>query len=234
VDISRAIAFLEAVFGALRPEDRVSDADLNAAELRLALRLPASLRTLYALTGSSHTIHRSHNKLVRPERIDFGDDHLIFYEENQAVVVWAIARSRLSSEDPPVDQGQYDRGTGRWTYYPEFRSVAEFECGQAAWQAVQGGLPYVGVRDGSGAKDRRGEIRPSLEERLGPPELVTDGMSAWLVEGGVALELPGGYLGLATRAGEQFKIASARIGLAIEEWDYATLRDEPDDGVGGH
>jgi hypothetical protein len=226
VDISCALSFLEAVFGAHRPEDRMSDPILNAAELRLGLRLPLAVRALYSVTGSSKAIHRSHNELVAPERIYVGGDHLVFYEENQAGVVWGIPLSRLGAEDPPVDQGQPDLGSSTWTFYPEFRSVSEFACAQGAWQAVQGGLPYVGVRQRPRAEDAGGATRLALEAKLGPAKLVIDGMSAWLVERGVAVELPGGYLGLATRDGEQFKAASARIGVQMEDWDYATLRDD--------
>jgi hypothetical protein len=51
-------------------------------------------------------------------------------------------------------------------------------------------------------------------------------MRAWLVENGVALVAGDDYLGLATRDAASFVAASARLGVAIEAWDYATLRDE--------
>jgi hypothetical protein len=224
VDVSYALRFLEAVFGALGPEDAVSDAVLNEAEARLGVRLPPALRTLYAVTGSSKSIHCAYNELLPPGRIYFADDHLVFYEENQVVVVWGIPQSRLGDDDPPVEQGQ-PNSMRRDMFYPEFRSVSEFACAQGAWQAVNGGLPYSGIRNRPRADAPRPASRPGLQAKLGPADLVTEDMSAWLVDGGVAIELPDGYLGLATQSAEQFSVSSERIGLALKDWDSATLRE---------
>lgn len=220
--IDDALRFLEAVFGPLGAEAAVPAVEMEAAEARLGFALPRALRTLYLRTGRAKSLHAAHNMLVPPEAIDLAGDHLVFYEENQAVVVWAIARARLSEADPPVDQGQCsDDG---WTFYPEFGSVSEFACSQGAWQAVQGGLPFVGVLQ-QPAEARRIDAA-GMTAAFGAPSLVTEGMQAWLVDGGVAVDAGDGYLGLATRNAADFESASARLGLELDDWDYATLRDE--------
>src|SRR5205823_6649839 len=137
---------VESIFGPLGGDAGVPEVDILEAERRLGVLLPQTLRELYHRTGRVATFHAAHNRLVPLDEIDFSDDHLTFYEENQNVVVWGIARARLSEPDPPVDQGQPPRADGeRWDFYSEFRSVSEFIRAQAAWQAVQGGLPFGGV-----------------------------------------------------------------------------------------
>jgi hypothetical protein len=225
VTIDRAIQFIEAIFGPLGGEARIPVEDIVAAERALGVPLPHALRELYARTGSLQALHAVHNTLVPIDQVGFAADHLIFYEENQGVVAWGIARSRLSDGDPPVDQGQPpNTEQGPWTFYPEFASVSEFACAQAAWQAVQGGLPFVGVLqqpEKAGRVDAR-----SMARALGSEALITESMRAWLVDGGVAMGAGDGYIGLATREAQQFVDASALLGIEIGGWDYATIRDD--------
>jgi hypothetical protein len=64
---------------------------------------------------------------------------LVFMEENQAVVYWGV-RSRTAAVDPVVFQTA-DPEEGDW--------LAESKCSRfltamLCWQAVGGGLPYIG------------------------------------------------------------------------------------------
>lgn len=212
-----ALTFLEAIYGPFDASSGYSKSEVDAAEARCEARLPAALRELYLRTGRVEALHRSHNRLSPPIELGFAGDHLAFYEENQAVVVWAIAREHLGEPNPPVDQGQRTE-PDTWTYYPEAASVSQFACAQGAWQAVKGGLPFVGgldVTDGP----------LSVEEKLGAPTFASETIRAWLVDGGVATEAEGGHVGLATRTEDAFVAASARLGLEVDDWDYATVVD---------
>ena len=220
--IESALAFVEAVFGRLEPGDAVEESAMVSAEARLGVKLPHALRMLYRASGASQALHHAHNQLLAPAKVDFAANHLVFYEENQGVVVWGIARDRLAEMDPPVEQGQLDSRTGEWTFYPEFGSVSEFVAAQCAWQAVQGGLAYVGSKVHGDASDEPVSV---FEAGLGTAILVTASMRAWLVDGGVATKA-GEMLGLATREPRQFEAASLRLGIAIDDWDYATISDE--------
>jgi hypothetical protein len=220
--IERSIRFIEAIFGPIGADAAIPADAVVAAEHRLGFALPGALRELYLRTGSSEAIHASHNTIVPLDRLDFADDHLIFYEENQGVVSWGIARTRVSEDDPPVDQGQPPAGHAGWAFYPEFDSVSHFACAQAAWQAIQGGLPFVGAREGDGRGPR--VDTGSMTKALGSPALTTPGLTAWLVEGGVAVATEGDFVGLATREAKEFLSASARLGLTLEQWSYSTLR----------
>ncbi len=221
--IDDSIRFLEAIFGPFGADGGVPVDEIEAAESRLGFALPRALRTLHGRTGRVKSLHAAHNRLVAIDEVDFASDHLVFYEENQDVVVWAIARSRLSEEDPPVDQGQL--ADDEWTFYSEFASVSEFACAQGAWQAVQGGLPFVGVVQQPA--DARRLDAAAMTKAFGAPSLLAEGMSAWLVEGGVAIDAGDGYVGLATRDAAAFESASALLGLELGAWDYATARDDP-------
>jgi hypothetical protein len=221
VPFSAALRFVEEVFGPLGEDAGAPLEDLVAAERRLGLGLPNALRELYLRTGRAAALHASHNTLVPLDRIDFADEHLIFYEENQGVVLWGIDRSRLSEPDPPVVQGQPPRDDGaRWEFHPEFASVSAFLRAMSAWQAVQGGLPFVGVKEpflgGDGA----------LTETFGAPSFVESGMRVWTFEGGVVVKTEAEAVSMGTRSAELFVRGSARVGMTVDDWDYATLQDE--------
>lgn len=64
-----------------------------------------------------------------------------------------------------------------------------------------------------------------MTRAFGAPSLVAEGMTAWLMEGGVAIDAGDGYVGLATRDAAAFESASALLGLEVSAWDHATLRD---------
>lgn len=213
-----AITFLEHVFGPFGPGDHIERSAVREAEERLGVGFPRALADYYCRTGASRPLHFAHNQLVPLARVDFADDHLVFYEENQSVVVWGIHRARLAEIDPPVEQGQ--EHDGAWRFYPELESVSQFACAQGAWQAVQGGLPFVGVLDAPSVPDL------IARAELGSPAVAAPDLRAWSVEQGVVTCAGAEHLGLATRDAEAFRRASQRLGLDIEAWDYATLRDE--------
>ncbi len=221
-----AIVWLEAIYGSFEEGSRVPRHAIEAAEARNAVVFPAALSLYYRVTGASKALHTMHNCIVPVDRVAFAGEYLVFYEENQGVCVWGVHQARLAEEDPPVDQGHFNEGS--WTFYPDLPSISDFARAEGAWQAVQGALPWVGVLDEQEERRSRGSSR--LEARLGPPSLHTPGLDAWLVEGGVALDAEG-YLGLATWDAAKFIAATELIGVAVEDWDYATVTDEGIDGA---
>lgn len=223
-----ALQFLTTVYGAAftpaTDETRSATmAAIAAAEARLGITLPATLRSLYVETGHVEALHQRHNRLVPLAQIDVAGEYLVFYEENQGVVVWGVAAAALATgvsvDDLPVAQGYEDAAMpSGWAFHAEFASVAEFMCAQGAWQAVQGGLPFVGVM--TKTPDERGW------ESDAAPDFVSDGLRAWLVADGVAIEAGDTYVGLATHHADTFAAASARGGIDVDCWDYATVTDE--------
>lgn len=92
---------LQAITGVpLGPDQGISSSELDKCELRLGLKLPPSLRLYYEVAGK-HPINLEHNRLYKPQQLDVVGDKLVFMEENQIVVFWAVA---LGSHDPEVFQ----------------------------------------------------------------------------------------------------------------------------------
>src|SRR5687767_13325537 len=86
----------------LTPEDGVSVDQIEAAEQKLGLRLPQSLREYYRVAGNLDELNRNHNRLLRFDELEVEDDYLIFMEENQVVVLWGVKTANLSEDDPEV------------------------------------------------------------------------------------------------------------------------------------
>ncbi|MEU6716315.1 hypothetical protein ABZ897_33030 [Nonomuraea sp. NPDC046802] len=86
----------------LTDDDGFSAADLDAAEARLGLRLPAALREAYELFGRRTDLTSLQDDLLSPADLKIEDGALVFRVENQAVVIWGIQIAELNQPDPPV------------------------------------------------------------------------------------------------------------------------------------
>src|SRR5262245_61284773 len=129
------------------PRDGFPVGLLKAAEVRLGVKLPKALWDFYAVVGR-HKLNQHYNRLLSPVDLFLATDHLVFMEENQAVVYWGVSRDELSKKDPPVFQAQTPE-EGPW--YSEGASCSEFLIAMLYWQAVGGGLPYTGYAERVGA-----------------------------------------------------------------------------------
>lgn len=99
--ISETLAAVEKVYGVFGDDARISEERLDQSEQRLGTRLPDALRTVYLRTGQ-HPLHHACDTLVPPEQLAFSDDSLVFYEQQQGSIFWAICRDDLTSADPAV------------------------------------------------------------------------------------------------------------------------------------
>lgn len=129
------------VTGRAAPSHGYSARALDSAEARLGVRLPGPLRDYYLSVGR-HKINCAHNRLWSPDALEVSQGRLVFMEENQGVVFWGVRR-RSTAADPVVFQTT-DPEDGDW--------AAESACSQflpamLCWQAVNGGLPYIGYSD---------------------------------------------------------------------------------------
>jgi hypothetical protein len=119
------------VFGRpLTRRDRVPESRLRRAEERLRLPLPPAIREFYGLAGAARET-RAHNRLFHPEDLVVEGNHLVFMEENQAVVHWGIPLSQKRRADPEVWQ-RVDEDGARW--YSEEMAFATFILKNLAWQ----------------------------------------------------------------------------------------------------
>jgi hypothetical protein len=125
----------------LRARDGVPERSLAAAERRLGLRLPRSLRLYYRLAGRCDELNHAHNHVVPPRELEVLERHLVFMDENQNVVSWGIRLADLHRADPTVRQRN---NTPPEAWYSERMSVTEFldetfvECGPGLHEESSG------------------------------------------------------------------------------------------------
>ncbi len=83
--------------------DGYTERELDAAEDRLGLALPAALREALALFGKRPDLCRTMQQLLPPDELHLCDSGLLmFYCENQGVWDCCIRPSDISSDDPPT------------------------------------------------------------------------------------------------------------------------------------
>jgi hypothetical protein len=111
--------------------DGQSVKDLDVAEQRLGLRLPAAVRECYALLGGRPELTSNQDRLFRPSELDFKGDALVYRWENQGVVWWGISRSDLDGRQPDPPTRVIDRASWH-PWLPSF-SAACVEMVLSEW-----------------------------------------------------------------------------------------------------
>ncbi|MFD6953388.1 hypothetical protein A6A08_26050 [Nocardiopsis sp. TSRI0078] len=103
--------------------DGWGEADLDAAEDRLGLRLPAALREAYRLFARRTDLTSNHDRLLAPAElhVDTAGEALVFRHENQGAASWGILLRTLQEEDPAVlvRPDLADESVERWEPWTE-------------------------------------------------------------------------------------------------------------------
>ncbi|MER5371038.1 SMI1/KNR4 family protein [Streptomyces sp. NPDC002722] len=88
----------------LTEADGYTPADLDAAQARLGLPLPAALRDAYQLLGRRSDLTDNQDSLLAPKDLYLDAERgvLVFRVENQSCVYWGIRVTDLDQDDPPV------------------------------------------------------------------------------------------------------------------------------------
>ena len=113
----------------LTPEDGVLVVQIEVAERRLGMLLPLALREYYRVAGNLDEINANHNQLRSLGDLEFEDEYLIFMDENQGVMVWAI-NTKDEREDPEVWQ-RVLASPGQW--YSEKATFSHFLHEMFTW-----------------------------------------------------------------------------------------------------
>jgi hypothetical protein len=121
----------------------IPEHDIAAWEARSGERLPEPLRE-YLLEVGNMAFHRAYNRLYPLDELEIEDGKLIFMEENQNVVQWAIDLVDIS-EDPLVFQRASDEDDELW--YPEEEGCRDFLELMIYWQTVNGGFEFFAIAD---------------------------------------------------------------------------------------
>lgn len=99
---------VESLFYPLTSEDGTPEEEIIKAESRLGFRLPQTLREFYLLAGRREDISQRFDHLSNPEELSVQADALVFYAENQGVVLWGIHVNEIEKNNPPVVVAVYD------------------------------------------------------------------------------------------------------------------------------
>jgi hypothetical protein len=84
--------------------DGCDEAELDAAEDRLGVRLPAALREAYGLFGRRSDLTSNQDTPLSPDELylDASGDALIFRVDSQACAHWGVLTTDLNKADPLV------------------------------------------------------------------------------------------------------------------------------------
>ncbi len=121
----------------------IPEQDIAAWEARTGERLPEPLRE-YLLEVGNMAFNRAYNRLYPLDEISIEDGKLIFMEENQNVVQWALDLADISG-DPLVFQRASDEDEALW--YPEEEGCQDFLTLMIYWQTVNGGFEFFALAD---------------------------------------------------------------------------------------
>ncbi|MFI9365764.1 SMI1/KNR4 family protein [Kitasatospora sp. NPDC053057] len=110
----------------LTPQDGFTDAELDAAEQRLGLRLPTALREAYRLFGRRADLTSSQDVLLTPDELYVLDGALVYRAENQGSAHWGVLLDDLAQADPPTvaRPDLADKSQERWEPWEERFSTA--------------------------------------------------------------------------------------------------------------
>lgn len=127
----------------LSKRDGLLDAEIEKAEVRLGIKLPASLRDYYLVAGREKIFNHVFNRLSAPNEWEIHARKLIFMKENQTVVVWGVPVSNTRTADPLVFQCPLVSGElGKW--YSERIHCSGFLQFMIHLQAAYGGgMPFT-------------------------------------------------------------------------------------------
>ena len=207
----------------LAPGDGVAEAEIAAAEARLGLKLPTVLREFYALVGRRKDINAVHNRLISLEESEVDQDRLVFYEENQAVVLWGVS---IATQTTPTLQCSWRKIRKSFrgnSITVTFRSSSKRCC-------FAGGQRRHGIRrHRDGPSDDLATISDGWElvdlggeaTLWGNRVRMRDGQVLFIVDNDRDPQVYGGG-----RTRKDFLAVEKVFGIS---WDYSTLDEEPDE-----
>jgi hypothetical protein len=102
LDWSEQSPHIRSLYRPWQPGDGYDEATLQAAEVRLGVPLPATLRTFYLAWGRREDLTQASYYLLNSEDLLIRANTLIFWVEDQSVVYWGIPHEALAEPNPPV------------------------------------------------------------------------------------------------------------------------------------
>jgi hypothetical protein len=124
-------------------KDGIPAAQLTKAVNKLGIQLPIALRDYYLVAGKEKIFNHSFNRLCSPSDWEVHAGKLIFFEENQTVVVWGVPASKEAASDPVVFQCPLVSGELDKWYSEKIRCSAFLKFMIHLQAAYGGGMPFT-------------------------------------------------------------------------------------------
>jgi hypothetical protein len=125
----------------IRDGDGSTRADLDDAERRLGVRLPAAVREAYLLLGRRPDLTSVNGTLLTPDMLDYDPDNqvLVFRAAHQGVALFGVSLTDPADDDPPVlyCASLMDKDRERWEPFFDRFSLACVDM--LLWEAVEAG-----------------------------------------------------------------------------------------------
>lgn len=144
------------LLGSIPAAAGMDERSLVRAERHFAVTLTESLRGYYLTLGNLRALNDAHNRLLAPKDWFLDGGKLVFMVENQAVLYWGVEATQSPDEDAAVFQG-INRLPEAIDWNPECDRCSEFLLVMLHWQAVMGGLEWLGMAD---------EVGPAVADYL--------------------------------------------------------------------
>jgi hypothetical protein len=149
LDWSEQSPHIRSLFHPWQPGDGYDEETIQAAEARLGVRLPTTLRNFYLTWGRRRDMTQPQDHMMHPNVLVVRANTLIFIEENQAVCYWGVPCEALDEADPPVVETE--SGPSGWDVESERNwrlsdaHLSNFLDGFTYMHAFSGGAAYGGI-----------------------------------------------------------------------------------------
>ena len=117
--------------------DGLPAVDVDEAQQRLSVRIPASLAYYYRRAGRCAALNALHHQLYAPSELVVEGGYLLFMDENQSVVSWGFPTSECHQNDPTVWQRN---NTPPRAWYSEDKPFTGFLISMFDWYLDMGML----------------------------------------------------------------------------------------------
>jgi hypothetical protein len=206
----------------------IDENEIISIENELKIKLPKILREYYSTLGKNKIVNNSFNRLFEPKEISFAKDknYLVFYEENQGVVYWAINRNDIGNENAKV-YGNYDPEDLTQDWFIDSETIDNFLLSMAYWNGALEGLNFSA--NYSNDNGIEGNIIKNIEDNFTEIKGITNQQLRFFTNNDVEIialtfETENKYNGIyiGTNNEEAYKSMLKKISI---EWDYRSDKD---------